>query len=407
MQLDNFTLFQDFLFKGEKPVSTLHVNGEIWFKGKQVAEILDYKNPRESIRDHVDKEDRMSLSNLKGSNSLHLEFNSEGQQIMINESGLYCLVFKSRKPEAIAFRKWITKEVIPSIRKTGKYENKELIEKIKTLENKTKELQIENKKLEQENDDISSANSKLNSTVDWYWEHDVTKTTDSFFQRLPPKKSGFIPANKSELLRREMAKELQEENIIENKNDNQLNDCDVKYLDEDIDMHDITPNNIQKRIDKELNRVTQSLWSKPNINTMKYKQYEKEIDNMFLPPEPIINNNGNKIFISKGEKCFRCHDIMLEAAFTCLGCKKLICEECAHDYKCKYLEDKKKPKEQRENIKCKCLCDYCVHCDIKRNPNSNTLPQPNIHPENYKQRIIKDMSKLLNNPYDFKYTNYK
>jgi prophage antirepressor-like protein len=332
MQLDNFALFQDFLFKGEKPVSTLHVNGEIWFKGKQVAEILEYKEPQQALRKNIDQEDRKSLGDLKGvfsqTTPLTIEKNEQNQQVMINESGLYCLVLKSKKKEAVQFRKWITKEVIPSIRKTGKYENKELIEKIKQLENEKEQIQqkcndieIENKKLEEYYDDVSRANSKLNSTIDWYWEHDVTKTTDSFFQRLPPKKSNYIPANKKELIKREMQK-----NII-------IKDC---Y-----------------------------------------------------------------------EKCFRCHDIIIEETFTCEDCKELICEECAHKFGCKFLEDKKKPVNQRKNIKCNCPCNLCIKCEIKRTPNYNTLHHQNIQPNKYKEIITKDMFQLLNNPYEFKFCHYK
>ena len=89
------------------------------FMAKDVAEILEYKNTRQAIIKNVDEEDRFLLENERVSprdpSKLH------PHSTLINESGLYTLIFRSNKPEAIKFRKWITKEVIPSIRKTGHY----------------------------------------------------------------------------------------------------------------------------------------------------------------------------------------------------------------------------------------------------------------------------------------------
>jgi len=90
----------------------LEQEGEPWFVGKDVATLLGYTNPQKAIRDHVDEED-------KGVND---SFTVNGTPaILINESGLYSLILRSQLPEAKAFKRWITHEVIPSIRKTGGY----------------------------------------------------------------------------------------------------------------------------------------------------------------------------------------------------------------------------------------------------------------------------------------------
>ena len=87
--------------------------GEPWFVGKDVAQALGYQNPQSAIRDHVDDED-------KGVTEMVTPGGIQPVPI-INESGLYSLVLSSKLPTAKAFKRWITSEVIPSIRKTGGY----------------------------------------------------------------------------------------------------------------------------------------------------------------------------------------------------------------------------------------------------------------------------------------------
>ena len=98
---------------------------EIWFKAVVVATILKYTNQRKAILDHVDPEDKRKLSELmsksKRNESLRLKGN-EGNTIYINESGLYSLIFGSKLESAKAFKRWVTKDVLPSIRKTGRYD---------------------------------------------------------------------------------------------------------------------------------------------------------------------------------------------------------------------------------------------------------------------------------------------
>lgn len=93
-------------------IRTLEVNGEPWFVGKDVAEILGYSNPQKAIRDHVDEEDR----------TVNESFTVNGTMAtLINESGLYSLILSSKLPTAKQFKRWVTSEVLPAIRKTGTY----------------------------------------------------------------------------------------------------------------------------------------------------------------------------------------------------------------------------------------------------------------------------------------------
>lgn len=94
-------------------VRTICHDGEPWFVGKDVAEILGYKNTSKALADHVDTEDKLNNDSLS----------SLGQRggWIINESGLYSLIISSKKPEAKAFKRWITSNVLPTIRKTGGY----------------------------------------------------------------------------------------------------------------------------------------------------------------------------------------------------------------------------------------------------------------------------------------------
>lgn len=90
-----------------------------WFNAKDIATILGYKNTRQAILKNVDEEDRNQLENLGVSPSAPL--GSQPHSTFINESGLYSLLIKSRLPEAKKFKRWITSDVLPSIRKTGSY----------------------------------------------------------------------------------------------------------------------------------------------------------------------------------------------------------------------------------------------------------------------------------------------
>ena len=97
-------------------IRTIQQNGEPWFVGKDVADILGYNNPRKAITDHVDEEDRQK-KNVPTSQNVTLV----AATWLINESGLYSLILSSKMPKAKEFKRWVTSEVIPAIRKTGGY----------------------------------------------------------------------------------------------------------------------------------------------------------------------------------------------------------------------------------------------------------------------------------------------
>ena len=96
-------------------VRTVTIDDEPWFMGKDVAEILGYSNPRKAILDHVDGEDKTDGVTIRDS------IGREQTPIFINESGLYSLIVLSKLESAKRFKRWITSEVIPSIRKHGGY----------------------------------------------------------------------------------------------------------------------------------------------------------------------------------------------------------------------------------------------------------------------------------------------
>lgn len=105
-------------------VRTVVVDNEPWFVGKDVADILGYVAARNALRDNVDEEDKtvVQMTDIQDCTSDVLPDHMKGSKItIINESGLYSLIIRSEKPEAKRFKRWITSEVLPSIRKTGGY----------------------------------------------------------------------------------------------------------------------------------------------------------------------------------------------------------------------------------------------------------------------------------------------
>ena len=98
-------------------------DNDIFFRGKDVANYLEYNDTTHAIKYHVDDDDKHKLEELWGENNSALTSN-EKNSIYINESGLYSLIMRSNKDIAKIFKKWITLEVLPSIRKTGQYSTK-------------------------------------------------------------------------------------------------------------------------------------------------------------------------------------------------------------------------------------------------------------------------------------------
>ena len=107
-----------FNFHGQE-VRTLTIEDEPWFVGKDVADILGYQNGSRDINRHVDEEDRQNYQNGT--------FGNRGVTV-INESGLYSLILSSKLPQAKEFKRWVTSEVLPAIRKQGGFIREDLDE---------------------------------------------------------------------------------------------------------------------------------------------------------------------------------------------------------------------------------------------------------------------------------------
>lgn len=109
------------LFKNQEfgSVRTLVINSEPWFVGKDVAEALGYSKARNAIATHIDSEDKKDAP-IQGT------LGGVQEMTVINESGLYSLVLSSKLPSAKKFKRWVTSEVLPTLRKTGQYQVKEL-----------------------------------------------------------------------------------------------------------------------------------------------------------------------------------------------------------------------------------------------------------------------------------------
>ncbi|HCZ8034498.1 TPA: phage antirepressor KilAC domain-containing protein [Staphylococcus aureus] len=114
---------QTFNFE-ELPVRTLEVDGEPYFIGKDVADILGYANGRDALSKHVDEDDKKVLT----SRNTTLENLPNRGLTAVNESGLYSLIFSSKLESAKRFKRWVTSDVLPAIRKHGIYATDNVIE---------------------------------------------------------------------------------------------------------------------------------------------------------------------------------------------------------------------------------------------------------------------------------------
>ena len=115
-------LVKAFHYEGSE-ISVIKCRDEIWFRGKDIAKALGYEKTRNAILKHVDDDDKSILEDLRKGPQIRAPFkNEQGGSIFINESGLYSLIFGSKLESAKAFKRWVTKDVLPSIRKTGRYD---------------------------------------------------------------------------------------------------------------------------------------------------------------------------------------------------------------------------------------------------------------------------------------------
>lgn len=120
------------IFKNEEfgDIRTVTIDGEPWFVGKDVAEALGYSNASKAVSVHVGDEDRV-LKVIKADSQNGNVVKT--QTALINESGLYALIFGSKLESAKRFKHWVTSEVLPSIRKTGQYQMPNLSKEMQAL----------------------------------------------------------------------------------------------------------------------------------------------------------------------------------------------------------------------------------------------------------------------------------
>jgi anti-repressor protein len=118
ISMNGIQIFQNAEFGS---VRTADINGVPYFVGTDVAEILGYSNTRKALLDHVDEEDKTDGVTIRDS------IGREQAPVLINESGLYSLILSSKMPNARRFKRWVTSEILPTIRKHGVYATDELI----------------------------------------------------------------------------------------------------------------------------------------------------------------------------------------------------------------------------------------------------------------------------------------
>ena len=114
-------------------IRTMEINGEPWFVGKDVATALGYSNPRDAMFRHVDSEDKNTVAFHDGNKG-------NPNQTIINESGMYSLILGSKLDGAKRFKRWVTSEVLPSIRKSGAYATDSAAAEYKARELRIKEM---------------------------------------------------------------------------------------------------------------------------------------------------------------------------------------------------------------------------------------------------------------------------
>ena len=115
-------------------IRTVKINGEPYFVGKDVAAALGYTNTRKALADHVDNEDKKDGVTIRDS------IGREQNPIIINESGMYSLVLSSKLEGAKRFKRWVTSEILPSIRKTGAFATDSAAAEYKARELRVKEM---------------------------------------------------------------------------------------------------------------------------------------------------------------------------------------------------------------------------------------------------------------------------
>lgn len=155
-------------------VRTVEIDGTPWLVGKDVAVALGYKNPRDAITRHVDAEDKGVVK--------HDTPSGEQEMLIINESGLYSLILSSKMPKAKAFKRWVTSEVLPALRKNGVYETVKAQQHIEQLE-------ATNAQLNMAIQNVSSAKAELADIINL--RNDFIKHRDNYKARFLQAKADY------------------------------------------------------------------------------------------------------------------------------------------------------------------------------------------------------------------------
>ena len=198
-------LLKELNYQG-KEVRILEIEDKPYFVGKDVAEILDYAKARNAIAKHVDDEDKKDAP-IQGT------LGGTQQMTIINESGLYSLIFSSKLESARRFKRWITSEVLPDIRKYGMYINDDFAKAIidnpkeareemskyfnesQRLKEVVKSLQEENSRLKQAEVDLIEVEKKLEFLQDRPENTDWKTEANKRVRQLTPKITGFVKQN--------------------------------------------------------------------------------------------------------------------------------------------------------------------------------------------------------------------
>jgi len=144
-------------------VRTIEKDGEPWFVAKDVATVLGYAKPLNAVSTHVDADDSLKQGLIDSMGRVQ-------ETIIINESGLYSLILSSKLPDAKKFKRWVTSEVLPSIRKTGSYHSQQQLspmEMIAAMANNAVEME---RRLKETENKIAETSNKLDQALDVFTE---------------------------------------------------------------------------------------------------------------------------------------------------------------------------------------------------------------------------------------------
>lgn len=143
-------------------ITTIMIDNEPWFIGNEVATLLGYENQSRDISRHVDEDDRILLDFSKYQNgTLIPSGRGNKKRIIINESGLYSLILSSKLPQAKKFKRWVTSEVLPTIRKHGAYLTPDKIEEVLLNPDTIIKIATQLKAEQEKNKRLSATNAAL------------------------------------------------------------------------------------------------------------------------------------------------------------------------------------------------------------------------------------------------------